>query len=220
METQRAASIGGDPKGEDLRGVPGGEGVSQGAGPGAGAPTPADEMLAAFMRKGSAAVEVMSKTPSLSQVRAAPKVRYTHEAMVDLIVENPWIHQNTLAAHFGYSPAWISTVITSDAFKARLALRKEEVVDPELRVSLEERFRALVTQSLRVLQEKISKPASEVSDQLALRVADLGAKALGIGGHSPPTVLVTSEERIARLAHRFEALQGRGQVVDVEARAV
>ena len=143
-----------------------------------------------------------------------PRVRYTHEAMVDLIVENPWISQNQLAAHFGYSPAWISTIITSDAFQARLEDRRHEVIDPEMRLSLRERFQAIVTQSLRVLQEKISKPADQVNDMLVLKTVELGAKALGLGGNAPTPVLVTSEERLSNLAHRLIALRG-GQGKDV-----
>ena len=145
-----------------------------------------------------------------------PRVRYTHEAMVDLIVENPWVSQGQLAAHFGYSQAWISTIITSDAFQARLEERRHEVLDPELRLSLQERFRAIVTQSLRVLQEKISKPADQVNDQLVLKTVEIGAKALGLGGNAPQPVLVTSEERLSNLAHRLIALRGQSKdVIDV-----
>ena len=108
------------------------------------------------------------------------KVRYTHEAMADLILENPWISQNEIAAYFGYSPAWISVAINSDAFQAYLAARKEEMIDPELRASINERFKAVTVQSLKVLTEKLARPANEVSDALALKAAELGAKARAV----------------------------------------
>lgn len=176
----------------------------------------ADALLRELAGRGRAALELADR-PAPPSVKP-PRVRYTHEAMVDLILENPWISQNALAAYFGYSPGWISTIITSDAFQAQLAARREELVDPELRLSLQERFQALTAQSLRVLQEKLSRPSDQVPDNLALRAAELGAKALGIGGNAPQgAVVVTSEERLAGLAHRLIALRGapQGQVIDV-----
>ena len=150
-----------------------------------------------------------------------PKMRYSHQAMVDLVLEDPTLSQNAIAAYFGRTPSWISTIFTSDAFKAQLEARRAEIVDPELRMSLRERFEALATQSLKVLQEKISRPADQVSDQLVLKAVELGAKALGIGGNAPQQVLVTSEERLSSLAHRLIALRGgQGAVVDVESRQV
>lgn len=165
---------------------------------------------------GEAAIERVGRGSFPSQLGVIPKMRYTHEGMANLILENPWISQNQLAAHFGYSPAWISTVITSDAFQSLLASRRAELVDPELRLTLEERFRALTAQSLRVLQEKLTRPADQVSDQLALRAAELGAKALGIGGNAPPPPPANPAEYLPALAERLMRLQGRqtGEVVD------
>lgn len=143
------------------------------------------------------------------------KVRYTHQAMIDLIIEHPEYTQNQLAAHFGYTPGWISNVLASDAFQAAMAARREEIVDPELKASIEERFRALVIRSLEVLQAKLNAPA--VSDQVALRAAELGAKALGVGGHAAPKPPQT--DRLERLAERLIVLQStvRERVINGEA---
>ncbi len=146
---------------------------------------------------------------------AIAKLRYTHEAMVDVIIQNPGVSQNDLAALFGYSPAWVSSVMSSDAFKARLAARREQLVDPEVALTLHERFEALARQSLRVLQEKISLPATMVPDNLALRAAEMSSRALGLGQAQVPVVL-TSEERLASLAQRLIALKGgKGTADDV-----
>jgi hypothetical protein len=110
-----------------------------------------------------------------------PKIRYTHDGVIDMIIAEPQISQNEIAARFGYTPSWISTVMTSDAFKARLAERKSEIVDPVLRMNMEERFRAVTERSLAVLMEKLTQPASSVPDALALQAANLGAKSLGFG---------------------------------------
>ena len=141
--------------------------------------------------------------------KAIEKIRYTHDAMVDLIVANPRITQGELAAQFGYTQAWVSLVMSSDAFRERLAARREELVDPAIRASLEERFRAVVTRSLEVLQEKLSAPVSAVPDNLALRAAELGAKALGLGGNAPAPQVVVQTDHLQNLAQRLVALQSQ-----------
>lgn len=109
------------------------------------------------------------------------KIRYTHDAMIDLIIAQPSISQNQLALHFGYTASWISTIMCSDAFQARLAERREQLIDPELRQSIEVQFRGLVARSLEILQEKLSKPAANVPDQLALRTLEIASRAAGYG---------------------------------------
>lgn len=147
------------------------------------------------------------------------KVRYTHDAMIDEIVRNPTISQGQLAAFFGYSPSWISNIFASDAFQERLAARREEVIDPVLKMGLEERFRALTQKSLEILMEKLSKP--QVSDTVALRAAELGARALNIGGQNdkPPTL---DPNRLVDLAQNLVHLQSKvkGTVYDQETKPV
>jgi hypothetical protein len=113
------------------------------------------------------------------------KVRYTHSDMIDFIIANPWVSQNELAARYGYTPAWVSNIMASDAWQAAMASRRDEVVDPALKASLEERFKGVVIQSLNRLQEKLNAP--QVSDQVVLRAVELGARACGLGGKAAPT---------------------------------
>jgi len=137
------------------------------------------------------------------------KLRYTHEAVIDMILADPGIRQGKLAAMFGYTQGWLSTVMGSDAFKAKLAERRGELVDPVLALSIEERFRGVVEKSLEVLQEKLSQPALGVPDQLALRAAELGAKALGLGGNQPAPIVMVPQDHLEGLAGRLLALQSR-----------
>lgn len=116
-------------------------------------------------------------TPS----RGIAKVRYTHDGMIDLIIANPSISQNELAAHFGYSASWISQIIASDAFQARLAERRDEIVDPAIRASVEEQFRGLVFRSLDILRTKLARPAEAIPDNLVLRTVEIAAKVAGYG---------------------------------------
>jgi len=161
--------------------------------------------------------------------KAIAKVRYSHDGMIDLIVEDPSISQNRIAEIFGYTPAWVSLVMSSDAFKERLAARKAELVDPAIRATLEERFRSVVTRSLEVLADKLSAPSSVVPDALALRAAELGAKALGLGGNAPPPPVAVPTDHLDKLASRLLALQSRtriqgdvtdGQIIEAQPVAV
>ena len=148
------------------------------------------------------------------------KVRYTHDAVIDLIIENPQISQNQIAATFGYTPGWLSQVMSSDAFKARLEARKDDLVDPQLRLTLNEKFSAMVSRSLDVLAEKLNEHNPD--PMLALKAAELGAKSLGLG-NSGVKIVLPSMDRIDNLASRLSGLvrpantdQG---VIDVQARA-
>jgi hypothetical protein len=147
-----------------------------------------------------------SGAPTMGNLK---KVSYTHEGLIELMIEKPWMDQNHLAAHFGYTPSWISNILAADSFQARLAARREEIIDPVLKASLEERFRALAIQSLHVLQMKLEKGAN-CSDEVALRAAALGAKAAGIGGFGAQLQApgpAAPGDRLERLAARLVALQ-------------
>lgn len=113
------------------------------------------------------------------------KVRYTHDALIDMIIQNPNVSQNQLAATFGYTVGWISQVVNSDAFRERLAERKEEVVDPVLRMSLEERIRGAVDLSLQVIMQKLSDGGGNIN--AAIRVLEHGSRALGYGAQKQQT---------------------------------
>jgi hypothetical protein len=102
--------------------------------------------------------------------------------MIDVIIAQPTITQNQLASQFGRTPGWISRIMGSDAFQAALAKRKEEIVDPFLTATVEERFRGLAIQSLDVLSEKL---AATSNTDLALKSLDISVKALGFGARGP-----------------------------------
>lgn len=133
-------------------------------------------------------------------------MKYTHDAMIDLVVSDPWISQNQIAAHFGYTPAWVSIIFSSDAFRERLEQRKQELIDPTIRASIEERLRAVVSRSLDVLAEKLAQPAKSVPDNLALRALEYGAKGLGLGQQQQAPVHVHADH-LNILANRLVALR-------------
>jgi hypothetical protein len=157
----------------------------------------------------------MSDTPPLEpwnhlegreKLPRVKKVSYTHDAMIDLIIGNPTISQNELAVIFGYTPGWVSLVMSSDAFRARLESRKADLVDPTILMSLEEKFKALAEKSLEVLRKKLENP--NVSDNLAISAANLAAKSLGLGQPKSVTPERPADDRLDRLGGRLLALMG------------
>jgi len=140
-------------------------------------------------------------------VRPRPKLRYSHKAMADMVLMCPGISQNKIAATFGRTPGWVSTIMTSDAFLSYLEKRRAEVVDPEITLSLRERAVALTTRSMQVLQDKLARPADQVSEALALRAFELGAKAVGLGGNATPPPPVDPATYLPQLADRLIRLR-------------
>lgn len=178
-------------------------------------PSEVDALLAELAGQGGDPKNRDRHRPAVG-ARPPATLRYSHDAMIDAILSNPRIRQGELAQIFGYTPSWVSTIMSSDAFKARLAMRRELLVDPTVRDAIEDRLmgsaekaQALLDRSLAVLQEKLEGPASAIPDNLALRAAEFGAKTLGLGGNAPPAPPAPSANRLEELADRLIALQNR-----------
>jgi hypothetical protein len=110
--------------------------------------------------------------------KAIVNVSYTHDSMIDLILAEPEVSHIKLAEVFGYSQGWISRVIASDAFQARMAERKAQLVDPTIAKALDDRLKGLATQSLEIVAQKLS---SENSATYAMEALGLASRALGYG---------------------------------------
>jgi hypothetical protein len=137
------------------------------------------------------------------------KVNYSHTDMIDFIIANPGISQGALAARYGYTQSWISNVMASDAWQYAMAARREQIVDPTLVATVEQRFRGLTLQSLNRLQEILERPACPAN--VVLKAVELGAKALGMGGMAPPPPPQPAEDQLAKLANRLLDLQSNAR---------
>lgn len=113
-----------------------------------------------------------------SAAKSITRVKYTHDAMIDLIIQNPGVPQGVIARHFNYTETWVSRVLNSDAFQARLAVRKEDLVDPSIILTVEEKFKTLANRSLDIIQEKLEQTKSV---DVAFKGLELATKALGYG---------------------------------------
>lgn len=139
--------------------------------------------------------------------QAIAKVNYSHDGMINLILANRAISQNQLAAHFGYSASWISQVMSSDAFQARMAERAAEVEDPTLRATIEDGMKGLAARSLEILKKKLDLEPSQIPDNLALRALELSSRALGMGARdSAVQVNVNVNGHLESLGSRLTTL--------------
>lgn len=112
------------------------------------------------------------------------KVSWWHDKIIDQMVASPTLHQGEIAATMGYTQGWMSIMVNSDAFKERLAERKAEIVDPTIRASLEEKFRALADMSMQVIMRQLE---ANPTPGVALKALDIASRAYGYGKPSAPT---------------------------------
>lgn len=155
--------------------------------------------------------------PAPTATSVIGRLQYSHKALADQIIANPQASNAELGRMFGFSPAWVSSVKNSDLFVEFMVRRRDEIVDPVLTANLDERFSMLARRSLEVLMQKMEQPVAQISDDLVIEAAKLGAKGVGIGGFGAKVMVVAAPpdaDRIERLAARLEALTGRrGEVV-------
>jgi len=147
-------------------------------------------------------------------------INYAHDQMIDLILANPGITQNAIAAAVGYSASWVSTVMVTDAFQARLADRRNAVVDPHLRDAVREGFEKIVARSQEILLEKLSQPSSVVPFNAALQAAAVSSRALGYGARPEPSPVAPLADKLIDHADRLVALLRREKSRVVEGTAV
>ena len=103
------------------------------------------------------------------------------QAIIEKTQQEKYRIEETIFQRFEKTEAWISRIIGSDAFQGALAKRREELTDPFLVATIEERFRGLAMQSLDVLAEKLELTRSA---DMALKTLDITSKALGFGARS------------------------------------
>lgn len=122
-------------------------------------------------------------------------VRYTHDAVIDTILTNPAISQNELAGLFGYSVAWMSIIINSDAFQERMAERKAELVDPKLRATIAEKVDGAANRALDRLIDRLDSPTHG-----AIKTQDLVSIAkLAVAPKTPQVAIQQNNTYVAAL---------------------
>ena len=112
------------------------------------------------------------------QTYSHTKKLVTHDAVIDFVITNPTATYREIAGAFGYTPEGIGVICRSDAFRARLEVRKEELVDPIIKQNVEQRLIGLAHASIDILQRKL---ATSDDPKLALASLDAATKAAQYG---------------------------------------
>lgn len=109
--------------------------------------------------------------------------RPIHDAIVDQLILSPGIGLTELSRMFGYSPQAIGLMMRSDFLREKLRKKREDLVDPILKATLEDRFQVMLEVSLRVATDVIGETKNA---ELALKGIDVAARALGFGAKTAP----------------------------------
>ena len=140
-----------------------------------------------------------------------------HDAVVDQLIATPQLNAVQLGSMFGYSAGAMRMMLRSDLLREKLASRREDLVDPLLKTSLEDRFAAMLEISL----ERATQIIATTGDgDLALKGVDVAARAMGFGarvnGGGNTTQMVVINPGVAPNSASWAAAYGplaRGGVV-------
>lgn len=112
-----------------------------------------------------------------------------HNCIIDQLLIDPSITTKSLALKTGYTRGWLSRVMQSDAFQAKLAERSKALVDPIVMAKIEERLKGITNTALEILEEKLENTQSA---DLALSVLAVTTKSLGMGQKQPVVAVQNS----------------------------
>ena len=119
----------------------------------------------------------MSKSASIA------KMSNRHEAILQFMIANPTLKMSIIAGHFGVTPAWLSTIVWSDAFQNQLAQRHDELFDVAVVQELGDKVTAAAHMTI---DEYIDKVPTLSADQL-ISSSDKLLKNLGYGARAGTT---------------------------------
>jgi hypothetical protein len=145
--------------------------------------------------------------------RQITKLTAAHDAMIDMILANPRITNEELAAQFDMTHTWVATLRHTSLFKRRMEDRREAVIDPLLIASIEEKIRAVTDMAVEHLLEKLTAKTGDLSDQFVLRAAEFGSKAMGLGSGEKPEPEMQADH-LQDLAKRLIGLQATHRRTD------
>ena len=106
------------------------------------------------------------------------KVGYTHEALINWMIEFPHKLQKDAALYFGITEGWLSQVVNSDAFRMQLKKRQDEVFSV-IAHNIPEKLNIATSIALDKLTEKLTATGD------GLYILDAAEKLLKANGYAP-----------------------------------
>jgi hypothetical protein len=107
-------------------------------------------------------------------------MRWWYESLADYMITNPSATQNEIAAHFGRHPATISTILSTDAFKAYYRQRRNQHTE-NLDHSVRQKLFKIADASLDHMLTALEKKRDSVPLDMLQRTSDMALKNLGYG---------------------------------------
>lgn len=140
---------------------------------------------------------------------------HTHEAVMNFMLLNPSLALREVADHFGYTQAWLSTLIHSDLFQAQLEGRKEGI---RVRVadSIPQKMRLAADLGMEKLVAKLEQTEDaefilDATDKLLHRLgyapSKVAASIVGAGGQQQNNFFISAAD-----LDQAKAAMGLGQV--------
>lgn len=145
------------------------------------------------------------------------KVSIKHDAILDVLVANPTLRRSEVAAMFGVTVPWLSTIIHSDVFQEKLRERQDLVFDVAVIRPIQDKLLGMANQTVERLMEAVQfesdpKTLNTILDT-TLKNLGYGQKSVGapVNQQNNFTFNVTKEE----LADARKLI-GRGSQVPLE----
>lgn len=139
---------------------------------------------------------------NLALLQDRPAVDY--DELVQWLIAHPGATHAEIGMAYGRAAGWFSTVLVTAEFQSSLEPFKQQINNPGVTLSVEDRFRALVIRSVDVLQTKLSVAAP--GDALVLEAAKLGVRALGLGNNGREGPATAAPHSLETLADRLTSL--------------
>ncbi len=118
---------------------------------------------------------------ALAQSLAPVPKRPWHEAVIDMWLLDPTLKQGEIARALGKTESWLSILVNSDAFRAKYAARKAELVDPVIAAGAEDRLKAVVSVAAEELVRRLTLAPGGMSVKDLNSSISTASRALGMG---------------------------------------
>jgi hypothetical protein len=159
-----------------------------------------------------------------SRTRLGPKpeiknVSHVHESVMNWMIANPTRSLAACAQEFGYTQAWLSTMIHSNLFQARLR-EKQDTLFGDLTTSLNDKLAAGADIGVTKLVEKLEKSEDPkfIKETTAMMLEKLGfGAATRVSGAS--TVHNAPVQQNYYMASAADLAEARGRIMSAPAPA-
>lgn len=150
---------------------------------------------------------------------------HTHQAIMDFMMANPTVHLGDVAKNFGYTQAWLSQIIHSDAFQAMLKEKQHiafhHTVMP-IREKMTELAHMALDKTLQLLPQEVDvRTAQDIAEGMLDRLG-FGAKPIAgaPGGNvynfNQQNNMVVPNTNAAEIAAAREMLASRTSALGVQ----